>query len=79
LVTVPTEGDRVHFTAVLLLPLTLALKVADCPEVSDADVGVTATDTGTRERFTLALTPVAAWLVAVTMTFSTDEIEEGAV
>jgi len=53
--------------------------VADCPEVSDADVGVTATDTGIRERFTLALTPVAAWLVAVIMTFSTEEIEEGAV
>ena len=77
--TVPTAGDTVQFAAVLLLPLTLALNVADWPEVSDADVGVTATDTGTRESFTLLLTPVAAWQVAVTVTVCADEIEEGAV
>jgi hypothetical protein len=42
-------------------------------------VGVTATDTGTRERFTLALVPGDAWLAAVILIVCADEIVEGAV
>jgi hypothetical protein len=69
----------VQFTVVLVLSLTVALNVAVWPEVSDAVVGVTATDAGSRESFTLVLTPVAAWLVAVTVTVSADAMVAGAV
>lgn len=65
-------------TPVLLVPLTLALSVTDWPAVSDADVGVTATDTGTRVSAALALLPVDAWLVAVTVTVCADAITAGA-
>ena len=63
----------------MLEPLTEAANVFDWPEVSDADVGDTAIDTGTRESFTLALVPIDAWLVAVIVTVSADGIGLGAV
>jgi hypothetical protein len=66
-------------TAVLLDPVTVAVIVLDCPLVSEADVGVTPTDTGTSESVTLAVVPVDAWLAAVTVTEVADAIEAGAV
>jgi hypothetical protein len=63
----------------LLDPLTEAVNVFDWPEVSDADVGDTPIDTGTRDSVTLALWPVDAWLVAVIVTVSADGIGLGAV
>ena len=68
MVTVPTAGVTVQMAPLLLVPLTVALNVADWPEVSDADGGVTTIDTGTSESTALAFRPVDAWLVAVTVT-----------
>jgi hypothetical protein len=79
LATVPTAGVTVQFTPVLPVPLTVAVNVADWPEVSEALDGVIAIDTGTSDITALALLPVDAWLVAVTVTVCADEIGAGAV
>ena len=47
-------------TVLLVDPATVAAIVLDCPAVSDAEVGVTAIDTGTSESVTLAVVPVEA-------------------
>ena len=59
MVIAPTGGDKVQFTPRLLVPLTVAASVADCPPVSDALDGVTEMDTGA------AATSVMAALVAL--------------
>lgn len=79
MVTVPTGGDTVQLTAVLLAPLTVAFSVADCPDVSDAVDGVNEIATGTNDITALALRLEAAWLVAVTVTLCAEEIVPGAV
>jgi hypothetical protein len=68
LVTVPTAGVTVQMAPLLPAPLTVALNVADWPELSDADGGVTTIDTGTSESTALALLVLSAELVAVTVT-----------
>jgi len=42
----PMAGDTDHVTLVLLAPLTVALNWAICPDVSEAEDGDSATDTG---------------------------------
>jgi hypothetical protein len=76
---VPTARDRDQFTAVLLDPFTVALKVAEWPEDSDAEGGVTLIDTGTSVSCALAVVPGDAWLAAVTVTVCGTVIGDGAV
>ena len=53
----------------MLDPLTVALRVVDCPPVSDAVVGVIVIDTeGVKDTFALAPLDLSAALVAVTVT-----------
>lgn len=70
-------------TAVLLDPVTVAAMVADCPPVSDAEVGETETLTtgagGTSEMLALALFVESALLVAFTVTVCADKMVAGAV
>jgi hypothetical protein len=79
LVTVPTAGDTVQLTDVLLVPVTLALSVADWPDVSDALDGVNVIATGSSDITALALRLGNAWLVAVTVTVCAEGITVGAV
>jgi hypothetical protein len=79
LLTVPTAGDTVQLTAVSLVPLTLALSVADCPDVSEALDGESVIETGTNDITALALRLLTAWLVAVTVTLCAEGIRSGAV
>jgi hypothetical protein len=69
LVTVPTAGMTVQMAPLLLVPLTLALNVANWPEVSEAVAGVTTIETGAvSEIIALALLVLSAELAAVTVT-----------
>jgi hypothetical protein len=79
LFTVPTDGDTDQLTAVLLVPVTLALRVADWPDVSVAIGGVNPIATGTSDTTALALRLETAWLVAVMTTVCADGITAGAV
>ena len=65
---VPSAGDADHVTAVLLLPVTDAAKVADLPAASDTLGGPTVTATGCNVTVALAVCEVSATLVAVTVT-----------
>ena len=78
---VPTDGDIFQVTEVLLEPLTVALNVAELPPFSDALVGEMLVDTllAVREIIALALLVASALLVAVTVTFCDEVMEEGAV
>ncbi len=71
-------GATVQLTAVLLVPVTDAVSVFDCPEVSVAVAGDTATAIGISESTALAVFPVAAWLAAVTVTVWAESITAGA-
>ena len=72
LVTVPTGGATVQFTATLLVPLTTAAKLADCPPVSETVEGDTEMDTveggGVKETVAEAALVESVALVAVTVT-----------
>jgi hypothetical protein len=67
----------------LLVPLTVAAIVADCPPVSEAVVGVTEMDTagagGVSDIAALAVFVGLAALVAVTVTVCAEAMVEGAV
>jgi hypothetical protein len=65
--TVPTAGLRDHVTAVLLVPLTEAVKVTDWPALSDAVAGPTVTATGCNATVAVAVFEESAALVAVTV------------
>jgi hypothetical protein len=67
-------------TAVLLVPLTVALNVCCCDGCKDTEVGVSETVTGGfRVMVALADLVGSAVLVAVTVTFCALAIEAGAV
>jgi hypothetical protein len=68
LTMVPTAGLSDHVTAVLPVPVTEALKVADAPAPSDAEAGPIVTATGVSETVAVAVFVVSAALVAVTVT-----------
>ena len=53
--TVPTAGLSSHVTAVLPVPVTEALKVADCPLLRIADAGATVTLIGCKVAVALAV------------------------
>lgn len=76
---VPTAGDKLQVTVLFVEPFTVAAKVADCDEVSDAVDGDTEIDTGTSDSTTLAVLLVAACAAAVTLTVCADAITAGAV
>ncbi len=65
---VPTLGLMDQVTAVLLVPVTEALKVADAPAASDTKPGPTVTPTGCSDTVALAVFVESAALVAVTVT-----------
>jgi hypothetical protein len=67
-VTVPTAGLRDQVTAVLLVPVTEAVKVAEAPPPSVAEAGPTVTPTGIKEMVALAVLVESALLVAVIVT-----------
>ena len=79
----PTCGAIAQFTATLLVPLTAAENVADCPAVSEAPEGVTETDTvgaaATNDIAALAVLVASTALVAVTVTVWAEAIVAGAV
>jgi hypothetical protein len=75
---VPTAGLSDHVTAVLPVPVTEALKVADAPAPSDAEAGPIVTATGVRDTVALAVLLVSAALVAVTVTICWFAIIAGA-
>jgi hypothetical protein len=79
LVKVPTDGDSDQFTAVLLDPATVALRVVDCPPASEAVAGDTVTDTGINDIDALALLVGSATLAAFTVTVCAEAIVAGAV
>jgi hypothetical protein len=64
---------------VLLDPVTVAFKVLDCPPVSDAVVGDTATATGTKVTFAVTVLVASAALAAVTVTVCAEATGDGAV
>jgi len=68
LAIVPSAGDADQVTAVLLVPFTEAVKVADLPAASDAVEGPTVTATGCNATVALAVFVESAALVAVTVT-----------
>jgi len=80
---VPTAGDTLQLTEVLLLPVTVAAKVAFCPPLIDVVEGVTEMATtgagGTSDIEAVAVFAVLAALAAVTMTVCADAIVAGAV
>ena len=77
---VPTDGDMVQVTLVLLEPVTVAFNVVDCPPVSEAVEGVTEIDTvGTSEIVAVSLLVESATLVAFTVTVCADNMVAGAV
>jgi hypothetical protein len=65
---VPTAGLSDQVTAVLLVPVTEALKVADAAAPSETEAGPIVTATGVRDTVALAVLLVSAALVAVTVT-----------
>ena len=65
---IPAGGLSDQVTAVLLVPVTEALKVADAPAPSDTEAGPIVTATGVRDTVALAALVVSAALVAVTVT-----------
>ena len=64
----PTAGWSDQVTAVLLVPVTEAVKVADLPAPIDAVAGPTVTPTGVSDTVAVALFVESAPLVAVTIT-----------
>jgi hypothetical protein len=75
---VPTAGLSDQVTAVLLFPVTEALKVADAATPSDTDAGPIVTATGVRATVALAVLVESAALVAVTVTVCLLAIVAGA-
>jgi hypothetical protein len=65
---VPTAGMSDQVTAVLLAPVTDALKLADAPAPSDTEAGPIVTEIGVRDTEALAVFVVSAALVAVIVT-----------
>ena len=65
---VPAAGLSDQVTAVLLVPVTEALKVADAEAPSETEVGPIVTATGVSDTVALAVLVVSAALVAVTVT-----------
>jgi hypothetical protein len=65
---VPTAGLSDQATAVLPVPVTEALNVAEAPAPSDAETGPIVTATGISNTVALAVLVVSAALVAVTVT-----------
>ena len=67
----------------LLVPLTVAVRVVDCPPVSEAVAGVTIIETGvlggTNDTIALALLVASAALVAFTVTVCAEAMVAGAV
>jgi hypothetical protein len=76
---VPTAGLNPHVTAVLELPVTVAVSCLVCEIVSDAVDGVSETVTGVRLIVALADLVESATLVAVAVTFWAIAIKAGAV
>jgi hypothetical protein len=69
-----------QFTAVLLVPLTLAVSVTDCAADTEAVVGDTEIETGgTSDTTALSLLVESAALVAVTVTVWAEAMVAGAV
>ena len=68
-----------QFTVALVVPVSVALMVVDCPPVSDAVVGETVIATGVSEMLALAVLVVSAALVAFTVTVCAEAIVAGAV
>lgn len=79
MLTLPTAGEMPQLRAVLLVPVTFAVKVIFCPAVSDPEAGETDTATGISEMTALALLVGYAWLVAVKVTVPADGTGLGAV
>jgi hypothetical protein len=75
---VPTAGLSDQVTAVLPVPMTEALKVADAPAPSDAEAGPIVTATGVSDTVAFAVFVVSAALVAVTVTIRSLAIIGGA-
>ena len=75
----PTAGLRDHVTAVLLVPVTEAVKVAEAPMPSDTEAGPTVTPTGVKDTVALAVLVESATLVAVIVTFCALLMVDGAV
>jgi hypothetical protein len=65
---VPTAGLSVQVTAVLLVSVTEAVKVADAPALSEAEAGPIVTATGVRDTVALAVFVVSTALVVITVT-----------
>src|SRR6202167_4837040 len=65
---VPAAGLSDQVTAVLLVPVTDALKVADAAAPSETEAAPIVTATGVRDTVALAVLLVSAALVAVTAT-----------
>jgi len=63
----------------LLEPVTLAVRVEDCPPVSEAVEGDTVTATGTKLTLALTFLVGSAALAAVTVTVCAEAIMLGAV
>ena len=76
---VPTAGLTDQVTAVLLVPVTEAVKVAVPPTPTDAEVGPSVTPTGIKDAIALALLVGSAVLVAVIVTVCGPLIVDGAV
>jgi hypothetical protein len=76
---VPTLGFIDQVTAVLLVPVTEALKVADAPAPSATEPGPTVTPTGCSETAALAVFVASAELVAITVTVCCEGTLVGAV
>ena len=68
LTMVPTAGTSDQVSAVLLVPVTEALKVVAAPALSDTEAGPRVTAIGVRDTVALAVFVVSAALVAVTVT-----------
>ena len=75
---VPTEGEIDQFTLVLLDPVRVAFSVADCPPESDAVVGDTVMETGTKVILALTVLVGSAALAAVTVTVCAEAMVAGA-
>jgi len=76
---VPTAGLNDHVTAVLAVPVTVAVNGWFCETVSETVEGVSVTATGVRLMVALADLVGSAVLVAFTVTFRALAIEAGAV
>ena len=76
---VPADGDMDQVTLVLVEPVTVVVNVADCPPVSEADVGEIAIVTGAKEITAVSLFVESAALTAVTVTVCAEPMVAGAV